>query len=115
MTDDHKSPRIGQQRKDVLWVMKSGAWHTFLEIQMTIQGLTGRYHPEASISARLRGFRADGYKVEGRKRRGNLWEYRVTKLPPPEAVQMAFELQVKESATLRRNLTATPNRCSMER
>lgn len=69
--------RLNNQQARVFRAMSSGCWMTLREIA----DVTG--DPEASISARLRDFRKDGFgklKVN-KRRRGNpkrgLWEYRI--------------------------------------
>lgn len=83
--------RLGVQREDVLAVMLDGAPRTFEEIQSAVQARTGRRHPEASISARLRDLRHaryGGYIVDHRPRWGNLNEYRVRPAEPSKAEQI---------------------------
>jgi len=95
---DHNSKRLGVQREDVLEVMLCGGWSTFAEIQQIILTARDRFHPEASISARLRDLRKErfgGYAVNRRARRGNLYEYQVLLPKPRNAVQVSlFEARI---------------------
>jgi hypothetical protein len=91
---DHNSKRLGVQREDVLAVMQYGIWRTFTEIQVAVQLNFDRFHPEASISARLRDLRKErygGYTVSRRSRRGNLFEYQVVKAERNEVQIGMFE------------------------
>lgn len=89
--DTTETTRLSTQREDVLAVAKGGTWLTFYEIQAAVQNKTGRYHSEASISARLRDFRKaryGAYTVNRRKRSGNLYEYQVCQPSPRIAEQV---------------------------
>lgn len=90
---DHLTPRIGQQREDVLFCMSGEAWKTFEEIQKQIKWQFDRLHSEASISARLRDFRKvkyGAYTVNRRKRSAHLYEYRIETPKPRIAEQVAL-------------------------
>lgn len=67
--------RLNRQMRAVFDVMQGGAWATLREIHDECG------EPEASISARLRGFRQMGWEVLRRRRSGletaGVWEYRV--------------------------------------
>lgn len=63
--------RLDGQAGDVWRLMADGEWRMLSEISMA----TG--HPEASVSARLRDFRAAGYTVERKHMSKGLWRYRV--------------------------------------
>lgn len=64
--------RLRGQSLDVFQAMQSGAWFTLAQLHM----ITG--HPEASISARIRGYKAMGIDHD-RERIGNggLHRYRL--------------------------------------
>lgn len=64
--------RLNAQQADVWALIKDGEWHTLRELAAT----TG--HPEASISARLRDFRAMGRTIEREYVSRGLHRYRVT-------------------------------------
>lgn len=63
--------RLNAQQADVWAVFKDGEWHTLREISAA----TG--HPEASVSARLRDFRAMGRVIEREYVSRGLHRYRV--------------------------------------
>lgn len=63
--------RLNAQQADVWSFIKDGEWHTLREISAA----TG--HPEASVSARLRDFRAMGRVIEREHVERGLWKYRV--------------------------------------
>ena len=68
---DRDGARLAAQEQRVFLVMRDGAWRGLKEIS----ALTG--DPEASVSARLRGFRKMGYVVEGKYVSRGLWHYRM--------------------------------------
>lgn len=66
--------RLNGQAKDVFLFMQDHCWHTLREISEATKW------PEASISARLRDFRAEkfgGFKVERRHLSKGLHQYRL--------------------------------------
>ena len=63
--------RLNTQQAAVWAVFKDGQWHTLA----SLAAATG--HPEASISARLRDFRAMGKTVEREYVERGLFRYRV--------------------------------------
>ena len=63
--------RLDGQPADVFRLMRDGNWRSL----STIAKDTG--HPEASVSARLRDLRRDGYTVERAHIAKGLWLYRV--------------------------------------
>lgn len=63
--------RLGRQAAKVLGFALGAGWVTLRQISI----VTGA--PEASVSARLRGLRKDGFTVERRKGSLSFWEYRV--------------------------------------
>jgi hypothetical protein len=65
--------RLGAQYLRVRDLMRDGVWRT-LE---GISAATG--DPQASISARLRDMRRNGFTVERRYIANGLWEYRMVK------------------------------------
>lgn len=70
---DRDGARLGDQARRVFEAMRDGEWRTLREISAA----TG--DPEASVSARLRGFRDFGFTVEREYIRRGLHKYRVTK------------------------------------
>lgn len=79
---DLDRPRLGRQAQDVWNLMADGEWRTLAQIAAA----TG--HPEASVSARLRDFRKDGWggHVVVAEREPTLldtgtWRYRVVPRP----------------------------------
>lgn len=81
----HDGKRLAKQliavRECMLMAARSTAWLTLREIE------TLTHYPQASVSARLRELRADGYEVLRRRRsdasRG-IWEYRVVPRTPKQ-------------------------------
>lgn len=67
--------RLGRQHQAVLAFVLNTGWHTLEGIAAAVRS------PEASVSARLRDFRRDGFTVERRRvPDGNgLHEYRVSR------------------------------------
>lgn len=65
--------RLGDQAKRVFEVMRDGQWHTLREVSAA----TG--DPEASVSARLRGFRDFGFTVEREFVHRGLHRYRLVR------------------------------------
>lgn len=63
--------RLRTQDARIFRLMADSCERTLGEIEL----MTG--YPQASISARLRGFRADGHVVERRHVRNGLWVYRL--------------------------------------
>ena len=66
--------RLNQQALDVWNEMKDGQWWTLRALAMTI------YHPEASISARIRDLRKarfGSHTVERRHIAAGIWQYRL--------------------------------------
>jgi hypothetical protein len=65
--------RLARQLGSVQWLMADGAWRTLRRIATALD------YPEASVSARLRDIRKQGYLVERRRFKpgSGLWEYRV--------------------------------------
>ena len=63
--------RLNAQEKRVFNLMRDGQQRSLREIS----SITG--DPEASVSARLRGFRKMGYIVEGKYISRGLWHYRL--------------------------------------
>lgn len=66
--------RLGRQLEAVRAFMEGRGWQTLAGIREA----TG--FPEASISARLRELRAEGYVVERRREGRGLWRYRVSRV-----------------------------------
>jgi len=64
--------RLNTQQAAVWAFVKDGEWHTLREISAATN------HPEASVSARLRDFRAMGRTVDRERVEGGLFRYRVT-------------------------------------
>ena len=72
--------RLNAQAMRVFKAMESGEWLSLLEIQARILSSTGKYDPEASISARIRDLRSPklgGFDVPHRYVRRGLFEYRL--------------------------------------
>lgn len=63
-SEPHDKKRLSGQKERVLMLVVDGFWRTLHEISE----ITG--DPEASVSARLRDFRREGYTVN-RRRRGD--------------------------------------------
>lgn len=78
--------KISGQRAQVEAIMAAGYWHTIPNLQRELKRRFGSLYAETSISARLRGLRRLGYKVESRRTRpgSGLYEYRAQKLTPEE-------------------------------
>lgn len=74
---DRDGARLNAQAARVFKFMLDGKWHTLREISAATSD------PEASVSARLRGFRdpkyALGVKVEHEFVRRGLWRYRIVR------------------------------------
>ena len=64
--------RLNAQERRVFECMRDGEWRGLRDIA----ALTG--DPEASVSARLRGLRKDGHKVEREYAGCGLWQYKLT-------------------------------------
>ena len=69
---DHS--RLESQLADVRKVMGDGHWHSLYDLEVWT------YHPQASISARIRDLRKvrfGGHIIERRYVRAGIWEYRM--------------------------------------
>ena len=81
--------RIKGQQDAIREFMVDSPWYTLQEISQKLG------YPEASVSAQLRHLRKTafgGFNVD-KRRRGNAWEYRVTK-PAEENIQLSmFSMQ----------------------
>ena len=70
--DRHRDgARLAAQEQRVMSIMQDGAWRGLRDIAI----LTG--DPEASVSARIRGFRGRGYEVDRKYISRGLWHYRL--------------------------------------
>ena len=80
-----RTPRLANQLAVVERIMADQAWHTLAGVAAIADA------PEASVSARIRDLRRNGYVVDRRKRQGtNQYEYRATPAPPPDMTQTRF-------------------------
>lgn len=73
--------KISGQRAQVEAIMAAGYWQTIPGLRQELKRRFGTLYAETSISARLRGLRHMGYKVESRRTRpgSGLYEYRAVK------------------------------------
>lgn len=67
----------GKSQKDRLHgLLKDGVWHDTVEILGKVYG--GDHLGLARIGARVWEIKAEGHKIECRKKMGSVWEYRLT-------------------------------------
>lgn len=73
--------KISGQRAQVESIMAAGYWQTIPNLQRELKRRFGCLYAETSISARLRGMRKNGWKIESRRTRpgSGLYEYRAVK------------------------------------